>query len=656
MPDLLTTDDLIARKEAYDLEAKAAQGRDGQGKVPNSVWETYSAFANTAGGVILLGVDESADGDLSVLGLGDPDRVRREFWDGVNNDQIVSANVLSNSDVEVHAAESDSGPVSIVVVRVPRAPRLLRPVHVGSNPMTGTYRRYHEGDYKCKPDAVRRLIADAEQESRDDRILPGFGVDDLSADSITAYRNLFRAAKPGHPWLTLDDVPLLTKLKGWRRDRATGEEGLTLAGLLMFGRMETILDEVGDFLLDYQEQPSPGDDPDRRWVDRVTLDGTWSGNLFDFYRLVYPKLVADLKVPFRVEDGHRRVDETHVHEALREALVNAIVHADYAASSAIRVVRQPGRFSFRNPGGLRIPLDLALEGGHSDGRNRGLQKMFQMIGEGEQAGSGVPKIFRAWKEQHWRRPIFEEVAVPEHVEVSLPMVSLFPEWALEELDQRFGAAFHTMRETERLAVATALVEGQVTNRRLQDLTPIHPTEITQVLRGLVEAGYLVPDGKSGSGRYYTLALPRGDAPPLASDIELTVGHASGSSSPTESLTGTDGSPTESPTETGESLTGTDPDQLPLFSEEDERLVAIATPIKGRKLPRGIVAETIVRLAGVRKLTRKEIAALIGKSRRTVDEYVAELVASGELAPTEESESSPNQAYVAASAGGSEAAP
>ena len=107
------------------------------------------------------------------------------------------------------------------------------------------------------------------------------------------------------------------------------------------------------------------------------------------------KIVADLKVPFALK-GDIRQDDTPVHQALREAMVNTLVHADYADRAAVLVVKQPSGFVFRNPGLRRVPATLALQGGESDCRNRTLQQMFLMIGLGERAGSGLTKIQRGW--------------------------------------------------------------------------------------------------------------------------------------------------------------------------------------------------------------------------------------------------------------------
>lgn len=112
---------------------------------------------------------------------------------------------------------------------------------------------------------------------------------------------MLKDEKPGHPYLEQNDFEFLTSLRGWRRDRQTGESGLTLAGLLMFGKWAAIQEAVPHYFLDYQERPEAK--TELRWVDRLVPDGTWTGNLFEFYRRVYRKLAADLKVPFALKEG-----------------------------------------------------------------------------------------------------------------------------------------------------------------------------------------------------------------------------------------------------------------------------------------------------------------------------------------------------------------
>ena len=479
--------DILHLAEDSDLECKRSAGRDGRGELPRDFWQSYAAMANTDGGTILLGIEQRANGSFRATGVTNTAKVLKSLWDGLNNPQQVSVNLLTNEMVEV----IDLRGTPVLRVAVPRATRRQRPVHVGTNPMSGTYRRNFEGDYRCDDETVRRMIAERVEDVRDNRLLESYGIGDLDPESLKSYRNQFRSTKPGHPWVTLDDREFLRSLGAWTVDRATTREGLTVAGLLMFGRLRPILDMVPNYIVDYQEWAEPR--AEERWVDRLTTDGTWSGNLYDFYRRVINKLTADLKVPFRLK-GATRVDETSIHEALREALVNTLVHADYTGRVSVLVVKRPDLFGFRNPGMMRLPLAEALRGGMSDCRNRTLQKMFQLVGFGEQAGSGIPKIFRSWRRQHWRAPDLMEQVEPDQAVLTLRMVSLLPAETLEELDHRFGPRFRQMPETQRLALATVAIEGKVTHSRLKSMCADHSHDLTVALSSLVKDASSTPPG------------------------------------------------------------------------------------------------------------------------------------------------------------------
>ena len=138
-------------------EGNRLEFKDARGGLPRSFWETYSAFANTNGGVVVLGVMEAADGSPHPSGIANPDTLVQDLWNTLNNPLRVSANLLLDGDVTIE--EFDGSP--IVVVRVPRADRTLRPVYINNNPNTGTFRRNGEGDYRCTPETVRSLMRDS---------------------------------------------------------------------------------------------------------------------------------------------------------------------------------------------------------------------------------------------------------------------------------------------------------------------------------------------------------------------------------------------------------------------------------------------------------------------------------------------------------------
>ena len=140
-------------REDNRIEAKRAQGG-----LPHSLWETYSSFANTLGGVILLGVAEADNADKSLYSvpLFDPKELVDEFWDLVNDRLVVSANILKPEDVQIF--NSDGNPV--VAIFVPRAEFRDRPVYIGTDPYTGTFYRKGEGDYRCPRHEVEAMLQD----------------------------------------------------------------------------------------------------------------------------------------------------------------------------------------------------------------------------------------------------------------------------------------------------------------------------------------------------------------------------------------------------------------------------------------------------------------------------------------------------------------
>lgn len=481
--------------ESCELECKLAQGADGKGQLPKDFWRTYSGMANARGGVVLLGVNENK-GQFSVAGIENIEKVKQELFNQLNSPAKVSINLLTEDDVITLLKDGKQ----ILRVNMPAATRKQKPVFINNDMYSGTYRRLHDGDRACDQETIKRMVAEQLEDERDARILKGFTFDDLDVDSIGAYRNLFSAAKPGHPWLDLSPFELVKKLRGWRRDRDTGEEGLTLAGLLMFGQWEAIQEGVPHYVVDYQERPEAR--AERRWVDRIFPDGSWSGNIFDFYRKVYRKLIVDLKVQFTLSEG-QRLEDSPVHVALREALVNALVHADYSANVSVLIVKRPDMFGFRNPGLMRIPHELALQGSHSDCRNRIMHQMFLMIGLGERAGSGIPKIFSGWKSCQWAQPRLREVELPEQTLLELHMTDIIPRDQMIELSNRLGIDVTALPALEKLIIYYADLDGWVNHERICEVTEEHPRDITVALSKLERQGVLASKG-SYKRKFYHL--------------------------------------------------------------------------------------------------------------------------------------------------------
>lgn len=184
-----------------------------------------------------------------------------------------------------------------------------------------------------------------------------------------------------------------------------------MAYYLMFGEEYNIVREFPEYFLDFREML----DNTTRWTDRLqSSSGDWTGNVFDFFFRVNSKIIKDIKKPFRLE-GITRVDDTSVHKAIREALVNCLVNTDYFLPRGVVIKKEEDKLVFENPGSIRTGKKQMI----SDPRNKTLMKMFNMIGIGERAGSGIPDIYQVWENEGWNLPIVEESFNPDRTRLSL---------------------------------------------------------------------------------------------------------------------------------------------------------------------------------------------------------------------------------------------
>lgn len=402
--------EILHNGERINLECKKAQS-----SLPNSIWETYSAFANTYGGIILLGVSENpSEKEVSkrfvITGVDDDQKLIRNLWNTVNNKDKASINLLKDNDVTVVNIDGKK----IIAINVRQADYTIRPVYINNNISRGCYKRNHEGDYHCNEQEFRMLVRDANEAGNDRLVLEDYTMDDIDPTSLEQYRIMFKTSNPEHIWNGLDNKEFLRQLGGYVVDRKTDTESLTMAGLLMFGKGLPIRERFDNLRLDYIDKSNLLEG--QRYSDRLTYDGTWENNLFNFLRLVIPKLSRNLPRPFNME-GILRVDDTLQHKAVREALTNAIIHADFMINGILKVEKYDDSFVLTNPGLLKLPVAQIYSGGESRARNQRIQAMLRMIGYGENLGSGFPLILHAWDEKHWLKP--ELIEQPDLLQVKL---------------------------------------------------------------------------------------------------------------------------------------------------------------------------------------------------------------------------------------------
>ena len=481
--------DMMLYGERINIEYKEASS-----DLPKSLWETYSSFANTIGGTIVLGIKEHRnksveDGKFEIRGVGDADKMLKTFWDTINSDKV-SRNILVDEDVECVNYEDKT----LLIVHVPQANYTMRPIYINKNLIGGTFKRNYEGDYHCTDDEVKSMLRDANENGNDGVLIEHYDMNDIDLPTLHAYRNRFEVRNVDHAFNQLDDKDFLRNMGGYTTDRSIRREGLTMAGLLMFGKGLSVRDRFDNLRMDYIDKTNLVGDI--RWSDRLTYDGMWENNLYNFFTRVVPKLTADLKRPFRLE-GLERIDDTPVHKAVREGMTNMIIHADLCITGVLKVEKYDKEFVFSNPGSLKLPIADIMRGGNSKARNPRIQNMLRMIGYGDNIGSGYPTILKTWKEQNWRKPTLLDRTELRQVDLTLPMISLLPKTVLEEMKHYYGsAAYDLLTANEQQILAYVWNGDSINNIELQQLLGLNSIEAGKLLHQMVKKGLMNQNNKN----------------------------------------------------------------------------------------------------------------------------------------------------------------
>lgn len=473
-------------KENNLIEFKKAKGG-----LPKSVWESYSAFANTNGGTIILGIEELQNNVVisSKLTEEEVENLQKCFWDNINNSKIVNINILVNKDVYID--EYDNFP--ILVINIKRANRLQKPIFIFDNLYSGTYRRNHSGDYHCTKPEIDLMISDANTQSNDKTCLEEFTLDDLNLETISSYRQMLKSVNPSHVFLTMPDEQFYLNLSIAKK----GEDGLlhpTRAGLLMFGKEYRITDEFCHYFLDYQNYREETEDI--RWNDRVySSNGEWSGNVFDFFFKIHNKLIQDLEVPFEL-DGIKRIDDTKMHKAIREALCNTLSNADFYGTRGIVIKKYKDKIEFSNPGCMRLSIEEAFADGNTDPRNETILKMFSIIKIGERAGTGIQTILNAINEFGYEQPLFEESFNPDRTKFTIYLKKK------KQINNIYKKENNELTFDEKRVLELFNKQVLVKRTDVEDYLQYGKTKSAEILKQLLNRNLIKKEGGGCNIKYY----------------------------------------------------------------------------------------------------------------------------------------------------------
>lgn len=204
--------------------------------------------------------------------------------------------------------------------------------------------------------------------------------------------------------------------------------------------------------------------------------------------------------PFKMEGVVRR-DDSLQHKAVREAVTNMIIHADFMVNGLLRIEKYDDRIVLTNPGLLKLPLEQIYHGGESKARNQRMQNMFRMIGYGENLGSGFPLILNAWNEKHWMKPELLEQTELMQVKLTLYIQNNVASGSSNDpINDPIN-----LTERQKLILQTFSEEKSLSKERLCEKTGLSDATAKREIAFLKKAGYLERVGSLKTGHWIVVS-------------------------------------------------------------------------------------------------------------------------------------------------------
>jgi len=468
--------EMIRQGEGIDLEFKACRSQ-----LSRDVYETVCAFLNRHGGTLLLGVSDS--GVIQGIEQNAVEQIKKDFVTAINNPQkIYPPAYLSVEEVKVKDKP-------VLRVYVPESSQVHR--------CNGRiYDRNEDGDLDITDNT--RQVADLYQRKQatysENKIYPFARLEDLRSDLIDKCRRLAGVWRDDHPWLGMNDLELLKSAQLYQTDPETGNSGITLAGILLFGNDRLILSAVPHHRTDLILRKVNLDRYDDRDLVRT--------NLIESYERIIAFVQKHLPDPFFLE-GMERIS---LRDAIfREVATNILIHREYTNAFPAKLIIERGQVRTENsnkPHGFGV-LDPATFTPFP--KNPVISAFFREIHRADELGSGMRKLMRYGKAYGGADPEMIEgdifriiVKLPEFDKAGVPVT---PE-VTPEVGTKLALSRHQVEILHKCLRESTLL-GLMTITGRSDRTKFRH----QVLNPMLEAGLIemtIPDKPRSSKQKYRL--------------------------------------------------------------------------------------------------------------------------------------------------------
>jgi ATP-dependent DNA helicase RecG len=369
-----------------DIEWENFEVKTAKTDVPKDVWETVSAFSNTSGGWIVFGVSEKKK-KFEVVGVDDPEKLE--------NDMLTTLRSKTKFNIKLspQAKRYKIDGKNILAFYIPSAD--IKPVYF--NGVQNTFIRTGSGDQQASEFEINALYRDQAFGVMSEKPVNGTSVDSLNKASYKRFREYLKGFNPNLHYNSMEDDEFNQRLK------IVTDRKLTYGGLLFLGTNAAITDHFSDFRVDYLEIPATNyADAEPRYTFRVEEQE----NLWEYYFVLFQRLRIYANNPLTIGEMGIGHEDTKEIDALREALVNLLIHSDYFSPMKPRIRVFTNRIEFENPGKLPRTVEELMKTDETLPRNPVLAKFFRVAKLCESAGYGFDKMLQ-WKKQTGNDVLFE---------------------------------------------------------------------------------------------------------------------------------------------------------------------------------------------------------------------------------------------------------
>ena len=468
--------ELLGSYEWRDVEFKEARRA-----VPQSAYETVSAFANTEGGRLVFGVRESG-GALEIAGVLDVAKVQSDFLNTIRQRNKISVLLPVREQLERHE-EKD-----LLIFHVPEAHRSEKPVFLDGD-IRRAFVRSGGSDVRLTDAERDRFLVDAASERYDNQPVDLDPERAFDAESLNWYRASYEVRAENRSWRSLSDVDFLRELGLLDDDQ--GRFRPTRAAILLFGAGGALRRLLPRPVVDCQRFGLPRDEiaVGDRWFDRMVSDDNLIRTWRSLFEVWYPKFAEH---PFRVDPHTLQRDDTPPDfVAIREAMVNLLMHQDYSDHGRnAEILHYPDQTVFRNPGDAFVSQSDLLEPGEKEQRNPQIVLAFRRIGLSENAGWGLRDVFGNWRDLNRPPPRIVNSKRRKRFELTLELTPLAERQ--RAFERHLGV---TLDDTETRMVDYAARQESLSLSELQVIAGVTRAEARTAADGLVtKALFQVADG------------------------------------------------------------------------------------------------------------------------------------------------------------------